>query len=79
VSSGRGEDARDAEDEGIHAVPGQTIAGWWSLWPSWLRPPHGLSSEWPLCSEPGEKHGVCDADLAPEVHNRETASAQELG
>jgi hypothetical protein len=45
VSPGRGKGARDAEDEGVPAVPGQTIARWWSRWRSWLKPPRGLSPE----------------------------------
>jgi hypothetical protein len=34
-----------------------------------------LPSEWPPVGEPGQQGGVCDAGLAPDVHDRETVGA----
>ena len=41
----RGADARDAEGDGVSAVPVQPMEGVWALWRSWLRPHRGLSQE----------------------------------
>jgi len=49
VGHSRGEDARDADGEGVHAVHVQTLEGLCSRRRSWLRPHRGLSPDhWPL-------------------------------
>jgi transposase len=45
VCHGRGEDARDDDGDGVHEVHVNTIAGFWSLLRSWLRPHRGISQE----------------------------------
>lgn len=40
---GRGEDASDADGDGVCAVQGHRMAGVGSLWRSWLRPPRGIA------------------------------------
>jgi transposase-like protein len=45
VHHGRGECARDEDGDGFCAVHVQTMAGFWSLLRSWLRPHRGISQE----------------------------------
>jgi transposase len=45
VCHGRGADARDDDGDGLHDVHVTTIAGFWSLLRSWLRPHRGISQE----------------------------------
>lgn len=41
----RGEYARDEDGDGFHAIHVNTLAGFWSLLRSWLRPHRGVSQE----------------------------------
>lgn len=43
VCHGRGEYARDEDDDGYHEVHVNTMEGFWSLLRSWLRPHRGIS------------------------------------
>jgi hypothetical protein len=43
VHHGVGEDARDEDGDGCCEVPVQTMAGVWSWWRRWLRPPRGIA------------------------------------
>jgi len=43
VNHGQGEYARDAEEDGFYEVHVNTMAGFWSLLRSWLRPHRGIS------------------------------------
>jgi transposase-like protein len=45
VNHGRGECAREEDGDGLCAVHGHTMAGFWSLLRSWLRPHRGISQE----------------------------------
>ncbi len=45
VCHGRGEYARDEDDDGFCEVHINTIEGFWSLLRSWLRPHRGISQE----------------------------------
>lgn len=45
VCHGRGEYARDEDEDGFHEVHVNTIEGFWSLLRSWLRPHRGISQE----------------------------------
>jgi transposase-like protein len=45
VNHGRGACARDDEGDGVCAVHVHTMAGFWSLLRSWLRPHRGISQE----------------------------------
>jgi transposase-like protein len=45
VNHGRGEYARDEDGDGFGAVHVHTMAGFWSLLRSWLRPHRGISQE----------------------------------
>jgi len=45
VKHGRGEFARDEDGDGFCEVQVHTLAGFWSLWRSWLRPQRGMSQE----------------------------------
>ena len=46
----RGEDARDADGDGVREVHVDTMEGTWSLLRSWLRPHRGVSQDkLPLC------------------------------
>ena len=45
VCHGRGEYARDEDDDGFCEVHVNTIEGFWSLLRSWLRPHRGISQE----------------------------------
>ena len=42
VNHGRGEYARDEDGDGLCEVHVNTMAGFWSLLRSWLRPPRGI-------------------------------------
>ena len=41
----RGEDAREDDGDGFHAVHINTMEGFWSLLRSWLRPHRGISQD----------------------------------
>jgi transposase len=45
VCHSRGEDARDDDGDGFHAVHVNTMEGFWSLLRSWLRPHRGISQD----------------------------------
>jgi transposase len=45
VCHGRGESARDEDDDGFCAVHVNTMEGFWSLLRSWLRPHRGISQD----------------------------------
>ena len=45
VCHSRGEDARDDDGDGLHEVHVNTMAGFWSLLRSWLRPHRGISQD----------------------------------
>ena len=45
VCHGRGEYARDEDDDGFREVHVNTMEGFWSLLRSWLRPHRGISLE----------------------------------
>jgi len=45
VNHGRGEFARDDDGDGVCEVHVHTMAGFWSLLRSWLRPHRGISQE----------------------------------
>lgn len=45
VCHGRGEYARDEDNDGFHEVHVNTMEGFWSLLRSWLRPHRGISQE----------------------------------
>ena len=45
VKHGLGEYARDEDEDGVCEVHVNTIAGFWSLLRSWLRPHRGISQE----------------------------------
>ena len=45
VCHGRGEYARDEDDDGFCEVHVNTIEGFWSLLRSWLRPHRGISQD----------------------------------
>ena len=45
VNHGRGEFTRDDDGDGVCAVHVNTMAGFWSLLRSWLRPHRGISQE----------------------------------
>jgi transposase-like protein len=45
VNHGRGEFARDDDGDGLCEVHVNTMAGFWSLLRSWLRPHRGISQE----------------------------------
>ena len=46
VCHGRGEDARDDDGDGVHAVHVKTMEGCWSLRRAWLRPPRGIAPDY---------------------------------
>lgn len=45
MNHGRGAFARDEDGDGFCAVHVNTMAGFWSLWRSWLRPHRGIAQE----------------------------------
>ena len=45
VCHGKGEYARDDDQDGFHEVHVNTMEGFWSLLRSWLRPHRGISQE----------------------------------
>ena len=45
VCHSRGEYARDEDGDGFHEIHVNTMEGFWSLLPSWLRPHRGISQE----------------------------------
>ncbi len=45
VNHGRGEYTRDEDGDGFSEVHVHTMAGFWSLWRSWLRPHRGIAQE----------------------------------
>ena len=45
VCHGKGEYARDEDQDGFHEVHVNTMEGFWSLLRSWLRPHRGISQE----------------------------------
>ncbi len=45
VCHGKGEYAKDADNDGVCEVPVNTLEGFWSLLRSWLRPHRGVSQE----------------------------------
>lgn len=45
VCHSRGAYARAADGDGLHAVPVNTMEGFWSLLRSWLRPHRGISQD----------------------------------
>jgi transposase len=45
VNHSVGEYARDEDGDGFHEVHINTLEGFWSLLPSWLRPHRGVSQE----------------------------------